>query len=256
MSSRSKSIWLKSCICYLSRSLLIISKIYRITNSCPRWDLNEDLLIRKKAPYPPELYFVILTCFAYFTAQLSTFKFNRPWLLPRHCPVLAWVVYYFNVTLKSFKQSNIWLMANVTVYCNDSQWYSTVWRKLFCKLEYLCTVLNKRLRRWTPIMDLSASVIMTCARNNYIPRWDIWTVSDGGLSNVLDNIFALDIVLSGHLSLKLLRTNIKYSFTTPHFFNYRSQSMHLLPWMNVMLDFICMGPIELLGAQNKQKLQN
>ena len=30
----------------------------------------------------------------------------------------------------------------------------------------------------------------------------------------------------------------------------------LLPWMNVMLDFICMGPVELRGAWNKRKLQN
>ena len=32
--------------------------------------------------------------------------------------------------------------------------------------------------------------------------------------------------------------------------------MHLLPRMKFMLDFICMGPVELLGARNKLKLQN
>ena len=32
--------------------------------------------------------------------------------------------------------------------------------------------------------------------------------------------------------------------------------MHLLPRMNVMLDFICMGPVDLPGAWNKLKLQN
>ena len=32
--------------------------------------------------------------------------------------------------------------------------------------------------------------------------------------------------------------------------------MHLSPRINVMLDFTCMGPDELPGAQNKRKLQN
>ena len=31
--------------------------------------------------------------------------------------------------------------------------------------------------------------------------------------------------------------------------------MHLLLPKNVMLDFICMGPVELPGVQNKLKLQ-
>ena len=32
--------------------------------------------------------------------------------------------------------------------------------------------------------------------------------------------------------------------------------MHLLPQMNVMLDFFCIGSVELQGARNKRKLQN
>ena len=32
--------------------------------------------------------------------------------------------------------------------------------------------------------------------------------------------------------------------------------MHLLLRMNVMLDFLCMGPVKLPGARNKRKLQN
>ena len=59
-------------------------------------------------------------------------------------------------------------------------------------------------------------------------------------------------------TLKLVRTNLNYRWTTPQFFKMTvlSTSMHLLPRMNAMLDFICVRPVELPGAQNKLKLQN
>ena len=40
------------------------------------------------------------------------------------------------------------------------------------------------------------------------------------------------------------------------FKNYLSLSMQLLPRMNIMLDFFCIGPVEQPEAGNKRKLQN
>ena len=61
-------------------------------------------------------------------------------------------------------------------------------------------------------------------------------------------------------SLKLARNNLKYRVqgtSTPLFFYQMIIfSMHLLPRVNVMLDFIYMDSIDLLGARGKRKIQN
>ena len=57
---------------------------------------------------------------------------------------------------------------------------------------------------------------------------------------------AYDIVL------KLVRTHKNYRFTTPPFFIIYL-AMRLLPRMNVKLDFICMGSVELRGNAKTSK---
>ena len=44
-------------------------------------------------------------------------------------------------------------------------------------------------------------------------------------------------------------------FTSPQFSNYLSLSMHLLHWMNVMIEIIWTLPVQLRGARNKWTLQ-
>ena len=52
--------------------------------------------------------------------------------------------------------------------------------------------------------------------------------------------------------LKVVRTPLNVLLRG---FNYLSLSMHLLPRMNVMLDFIWTLPVKLLGTRNKWTLQ-
>ena len=70
---------------------------------------------------------------------------------------------------------------------------------------------------------------------------------------------ASDIVLvewGFHAALKLMHTNLT-CITSPSFIKLSfALSMHLLPRMNVMFDFICMHPIQVQGTRNKQTLQN
>ena len=58
-------------------------------------------------------------------------------------------------------------------------------------------------------------------------------------------------------SFNLLRTNLNNDVlgtsSTPYFFQMIISSMHLLSRMNVMLDFICMGSVDLQGAHGKAK---
>ena len=62
-----------------------------------------------------------------------------------------------------------------------------------------------------------------------------------------------------HMS-KLVRTNFIYrvlgTTTAAIFFHMIILFMHLLPRMNVMLYFICMGPVDLPGARRKRQNSN
>ena len=52
---------------------------------------------------------------------------------------------------------------------------------------------------------------------------------------------------------------LKLSFTSPPFLKlsvFLSMHQHTLPRMNVMLDFICMQPVQVRGIRNKHILQN
>ena len=57
--------------------------------------------------------------------------------------------------------------------------------------------------------------------------------------------------------LKLVRTNLNYreqeTGTAAILFQKVIFSMHFLPRMNVMLDFICIGPVYLPGARRKRQ---
>ena len=57
----------------------------------------------------------------------------------------------------------------------------------------------------------------------------------------------------GILSLKLTRRHLNRRHI---FFYIKSLSVHPLLWMNVMLDFICIGFTKLSATGSKQKIQN
>ena len=66
-----------------------------------------------------------------------------------------------------------------------------------------------------------------------------------------------------HHNIKLYYTNLNYhvqctrNFHRRHFyFKMIILSMHLLPRLNVMLDFICMEPVDLTGPTTKYKMTN
>ena len=68
------------------------------------------------------------------------------------------------------------------------------------------------------------------------------------------------ICINVKFSFNLVRTNINYNVVRPpFFFKMTILSMHLLLRMNVMLDCICMGSVDLPGShgkQNKNKKKN
>ena len=57
--------------------------------------------------------------------------------------------------------------------------------------------------------------------------------------------------------LKLVRSNLNYrvlgTSIAAIFFRMFILPMHILPRMNIMLDFICMGPVVLPGARRKRQ---
>ena len=69
------------------------------------------------------------------------------------------------------------------------------------------------------------------------------------------NSIAYKVYTLVNVILKLVRTNLNYPelSTTGILFQMIILSMHLLPWKNAMLDFICIGSVDLLRAFGKQK---
>ena len=73
-----------------------------------------------------------------------------------------------------------------------------------------------------------------------------------------------EIQLPYYQPLKLVRTNLNYrvqgtSIPPPFFFQMNVNFMHLLRRMNVMLDFICMGSVDLQGLLERvesKEIQN
>ena len=65
------------------------------------------------------------------------------------------------------------------------------------------------------------------------------------------------VVFRIYVTLKLERTNLNNSVlgtsTAAIFSQMIILSMHLLPRINDMIDFICMGPVDLPGARRKRQ---
>ena len=63
-----------------------------------------------------------------------------------------------------------------------------------------------------------------------------------------------------HYCLKLVHTNLNYcvlgTSAAGIFFQIIILSMHLLPRINVMVDFICMSSVHPQGAHESEKIQN